>query len=110
MLSNFAAKLATTNLCSSILKNFTKKAKNGRTHYLIKASSKPRRNKAEMEEFKVQQEEERAFKRKYLELESVSKEKNWKIEDVPHIMKENEDIKVYLQSRGLMDSNGTMKV
>ena len=77
---------------------------------ILKASSRPRKRKLELVQCRAAKEEEKAAMKRYTEMEAVAKSKRWKLEDFPTVMKQNEDIKVYLHERGLMDENGNMKV
>lgn len=89
---------------------FTAIAKRGKAHMILKRGARPRRHKDELDEYRQSKEEKKRHINMLLEAESMFKSNNCNIEEATHALKQNIDMREYLKSKGLMDSEGRMNV
>ena len=83
--------------------------KKGRANDILKVSSKRRKKKFELAE---DRDEKAAEKRHFEELkgtEEALKAKRYKMEDIPNVVRQNEEMVNFLQARGMMDEHGQIK-
>ena len=84
-------------------------AKSGRAHMLLKASSKRRPKKEEIVQKQRVEEEEKKHIVELKTTEEILKQNNYKIADIPHIAKQNQEMLNYLKAKGLVDESGNVK-
>ena len=83
--------------------------KNGRANDILKISSKRRKRKIELAEEKQQKAAEKRHIEDLKETELALKSKKYKMEDIPNVVRQNEEMVKYLQTRGMMDEEGHIK-
>ena len=77
---------------------------------ILKESAKPRRRKAEIAEAKRVDQENKQHMEMLLGTEETMRMKRYKMEELPQILKQNEDLVQYLKEKGVMDEVGQVKV
>lgn len=77
---------------------------------ILKESAKPRKRKAQIEEERKQKDDIDRHVGMLMDTEAAVKAKRYKMEDVPNLLKQNEELGQYLREKGIMDEMGQMKV
>ena len=77
---------------------------------ILKSSAKPRKRKAEIEKVRRDKEIEQDHMKRLLDVEAFVKSKQFKIEDVPNFIKQNEMLNQYLRDKGIVDEVGNLKI
>lgn len=85
-------------------------AKHGRAHMILKRGARPRRHKDELDEYRQSKKEKKLHINMLLEAENMFKANSCNFEEAMHALKQNGDMRDYLKSKGLMDSEGRMNV
>jgi len=84
-------------------------AHKGKAHQLLKATTSPRRSKAEIARERQDQEEEKANIMELKRAQEFLTQKGIKAEQVQAIVAHNESLIHYLQEKGFLDENGNPK-
>lgn len=83
--------------------------KNGRANDILKFNSKRRKRKIELVEERQKREVEKRHIEELKETESVLKAKRYKMDDIPNVVRQNEEMVKFLQTRGMMNELGEIK-
>jgi len=99
-----------THLCSgnSILNLLL--VKNGRANMILKASSKRRKTKGELEAIKKQKLDEEQHFAQLKQIEENMRARNIKIMDVPNVFEQHQQMLQYMKGKGLIVENDDAKM
>jgi uncharacterized membrane protein YgaE (UPF0421/DUF939 family) len=87
-----------------------KLVKKGKANMILKASSKRRKTKEEIEAIRRNNEEEKMHIDTLKEAETILKSKNIKFTDIPQITQQNFEMLNYMRSKGIIDDSGQTKM
>jgi len=85
-------------------------AKKGRANFMLKPTVTRRKTKAEIEQKKKEDEEQKSSVEECKTIKEFLQSKRFKLDDIPKVVNEQEELVKYLKEKGLMNSQGQINV